>query len=238
MGAQQRARWVLAAACGLLAVTATPSISAAQRQVTGVAVPRTAQASQAYEAGLREGAHQGEADARGGRDANVDRDEVYRAGDRGYTRNAGDRDAYRTEFRRGFAVGYRQAYERVSVQQQQQRQQRRDVPRDAREARDDTRDAREDRREVRDERPDDRRNGRGARGYQEPAAARGYSDGFDRGREDARGNERYDPARHGDYRDADEGYQREYGSKDTYRNNYRAGFRQGYDDGYRQGNRR
>jgi hypothetical protein len=71
------------------------------------------------------------------------------------------------------------------------------------------------------------------RGYQEPAFARGYSDGWDKGLDDGRDRDRYDPVRHGDYKDADNGYERNYGSKDAYKNNYRTGFRQGYEDGYR-----
>ena len=86
--------------------------------------------------------------------------------------------------------------------------------------------------DVVQDRRDDRRPGRG-RGYQEPAFARGYSDGWEKGLDDGRDRDRYDPARHGDYRSADDGYQRSYGSKDAYRNNYRSGFRQGYEDGYR-----
>jgi flagellar biosynthesis/type III secretory pathway protein FliH len=76
------------------------------------------------------------------------------------------------------------------------------------------------------------------RGVREPAFARGYSDGWEKGLDDGRDRDRYDPVRHGDYRSADEGYTRAYGSKDAYRNNYRAGFRQGYEDGYRDGRRR
>ena len=75
-------------------------------------------------------------------------------------------------------------------------------------------------------------------GYQEPAAARGYSDGFEDGLNDGRGGDRYDPVDSRDYRDGDNGYFRSYGSRDAYRNNYRAGFRQGYEDGYREGSRR
>lgn len=71
----------------------------------------------------------------------------------------------------------------------------------------------------------------------EPAAARGYSDGYRRGLNDGRDRDRYDPVGHGDYRSADPGYYRDYGSRDAYRNNYRAGFRQGYEDGYRDGAR-
>jgi hypothetical protein len=44
---------------------------------------------------------------------------------------------------------------------------------------------------------------------------------------------RYDPLRHGDYKDGDNGYNRDYGSKDAYKQYYREGFRSGYEDGYR-----
>jgi hypothetical protein len=75
-------------------------------------------------------------------------------------------------------------------------------------------------------------------GYQEAAAARGYSDGFEAGVNDGRRGNRYAPVASRDYRDADNGYSRSYGSGDAYRNNYRAGFRQGYEEGYRDGTRR
>jgi len=71
------------------------------------------------------------------------------------------------------------------------------------------------------------------RGGQEPAYARGYAAGYQRGVADARRGDRYDPANSREYRDADQGYSDSYGSREAYRNNYRAGFRKGYDDGYR-----
>jgi flagellar biosynthesis/type III secretory pathway protein FliH len=71
------------------------------------------------------------------------------------------------------------------------------------------------------------------RGYQEPAFARGYADGLERGRSDGRAGKRYDPAAHREYRDADQAFDESYGSRDAYKNNYRAGFRQGYEEGYR-----
>ena len=87
---------------------------------------------------------------------------------------------------------------------------------------------------------EDRRDGgvvrRGSGGYQEPAFARGYSDGFEDGAKDGKDRNRYDPVGEKDYRSADKGYYGSYGSKDAYKNNYRAGFRQGYEEGYRQGN--
>jgi hypothetical protein len=81
------------------------------------------------------------------------------------------------------------------------------------------------------------RDRRGQRGYEEPAYARGFSDGYERGLNDGQDRDRYDPVGEREYRDADNGYFREYGSRDAYRNNYRAGFRQGYEDGYRAGQR-
>lgn len=94
---------------------------------------------------------------------------------------------------------------------------------------------------VRGSVPDRRRdyrdaNRRGSVG--EPAYARGYADGFDKGRDDFKDRRRYDPLRHGDYKDGDNGYDRDYGSKDAYKQYYREGFRSGYEDGYRGGDRR
>jgi hypothetical protein len=63
----------------------------------------------------------------------------------------------------------------------------------------------------------------------------GYDDGVDKGREDARDRDDYDPVRHGRYRSADRGYEREYGSKEAFKDEYREGFRAGYDAGYREG---
>ena len=70
--------------------------------------------------------------------------------------------------------------------------------------------------------------------------AAGYREAYDRFRivVDGHDRDRYDPIRHSDYREADQGYYRDYGSKDVYRNNYRNGFRQGYENGYRDGGRR
>ena len=76
-----------------------------------------------------------------------------------------------------------------------------------------------------------------SRSYQDPASASGYESGYDRGVIDGRDGQRYDPVRHKDYRDAEQGYSESYGSRDGYRTNFRAGFRQGYEDGYREGAR-
>lgn len=177
-----------------------------------LAAPAAAQTNNAaFERGYREGIERGADAARDGRRFEPERESVYRAADRGYNSRYGSRDRYRDEFRRGFTAGYRAGYYNV---------------RDNRVGRDDR---------IYQGRRDgvfNRAPGR-ARGYQEPAFARGYSDGWNKGLDDGRDRDRYDPVRHGDYKDADNGYERSYGSKDAYKNNYRSGFRQGYEDGYR-----
>ena len=162
----------------------------------------------AYDRGYREGLQRGERDADRNRAFNIAGDAWYRDGDRGYNQRYGSRESYRMAYRDGFEVGYRRGYDNVRVVY-----------------------AGQGRRNARVIAP------RGARGYQEPAFARGYSDGFEKGLEDGRDRDRYDPVRHSDYREADQGYSGSYGSKDAYKNNYRAGFRQGYEDGYRDGPR-
>jgi hypothetical protein len=71
--------------------------------------------------------------------------------------------------------------------------------------------------------------------YEEPAFARGFEAGRERGLADARDGARYDPVGSREYRDGDRGYAASYGSRDAYKSNYRAGFRQGYEEGYRKG---
>jgi hypothetical protein len=75
----------------------------------------------------------------------------------------------------------------------------------------------------------------GSYGYGTIAFDNGYRDGVEKGDEDARDRDSYDPVRHSRYRSADRGYESRYGSKDAYKNVYRDGFRAGYDDGYRGG---
>jgi hypothetical protein len=74
-----------------------------------------------------------------------------------------------------------------------------------------------------------RTNGRYESGY---AFDQGFRDGVTKAQEDMRDGDRYDPARHGWYKDGDRGYNSRYGTKDEYRASYRSGFVQGYDDTY------
>jgi hypothetical protein len=76
-----------------------------------------------------------------------------------------------------------------------------------------------------------RRSGAGRRAN--IAFEQGYADGYDKGLEDAGRNRDYDPARHSWYRNADRGYEDEYGTKAAYKNVYRESFRDGYEAGYR-----
>ena len=62
----------------------------------------------------------------------------------------------------------------------------------------------------------------------------GYRDGLEKGREDARDRDSYDPVRHSWYRNGDRGYNSRYGTKDSYKLTYRDGFEAGYDEAYRQ----
>lgn len=62
----------------------------------------------------------------------------------------------------------------------------------------------------------------------------GYRDGFEKGRQDARQAETYNPVRHERYRNADRGYEDRYGEKGEYRLVYRDGFDAGYEVAYRE----
>ncbi|MGE3507593.1 MAG: hypothetical protein AB7N65_01745 [Vicinamibacterales bacterium] len=64
----------------------------------------------------------------------------------------------------------------------------------------------------------------------------GYREGFEHGRDDARRERPFDYSRHGDYRDADDGYRG--GNRQAYRQVFRDGFENGYRDAYRQFARR
>jgi flagellar biosynthesis/type III secretory pathway protein FliH len=68
----------------------------------------------------------------------------------------------------------------------------------------------------------------GGEGYQ-----RGYRDGERLGDEDQRRNRAFNVQSHREYREADEGYDRNDGSRDRYRDDYRRGFTEGYRIGYR-----
>jgi hypothetical protein len=164
----------------------------------------------AYDNGFREGLKEGEKDGRS-RDPFRYQDEGdFRDADIGYRRQYGDVVRYRQLFRQGFADGYAEGYRRFN------------------------------------------RGyggygsygnvGPGSYGYPAGRGDRylsafeiGARDGFEKGREDVRDNDRYDPRRHKWYREGDHDYNDRYGSRDRYKDEYRRGFLSGYDRGYRDG---
>ena len=109
----------------------------------------------------------------------------------------------------------------------------------------DVRNGRDDRygRDGRDDRYGrDDRNGRNDQygrndryGRQSVGFDTGYRDGIAKAQEDMRDGDRYDPARHGWYKDANRGYDSRYGTREDYREAYRSGFVEGYDNTYRSG---
>ena len=70
--------------------------------------------------------------------------------------------------------------------------------------------------------------------FQQRAYNEGHRRGFDRGRADARRGRATDPQRFREYRNADSGYRRGEGDRDTYRDSYRQGFRAGYAEAFGQ----
>jgi hypothetical protein len=97
----------------------------------------------------------------------------------------------------------------------------------------DGRDDRYGRDDRRDRNADIYGRNEGRIGRQSAGFDQGYRDGVAKAQEDMRDGDRYDPARHGWYKDADRGYNSRYGSRDDYRAAYRSGFVDGYDNTYR-----
>ena len=64
----------------------------------------------------------------------------------------------------------------------------------------------------------------------------GYRDGLHRGENAARDRRPFDMQREKDYRNADDGYRREYGDRNFYRDEFRRGFAQGYQEAYGRSN--
>ncbi len=178
----------------------------------------------AYDNGYRDGVDRGERRVRSNRASSYRSERNYRQGDRGYSRRDGDRTRYKQRYRAGFATGYAEGYGS------------RGAYRDDRNPWN-NRGSRGVRRGGRD--------GRGYQGYQgygrgvrRAGFDRGLADGLDKGLEDARDGDRYNPARHRRYRRADRGYRARFGSRDRYRDAYRTGFLAGYERGYRDGAQR
>jgi hypothetical protein len=76
----------------------------------------------------------------------------------------------------------------------------------------------------------------GGYGYGREIERRAYDNGFREGvragEKDGRRGRSYEYDRHDEWRDADDGYHREYGPREYYRRSFREGFRAGYAQGY------
>jgi hypothetical protein len=60
----------------------------------------------------------------------------------------------------------------------------------------------------------------------------GFHEGLEAGENDGLNGRRFEPSRHGDWRDGDEGYHRNYGDREFYRQSFRNGFEAGYLQAY------
>ena len=74
---------------------------------------------------------------------------------------------------------------------------------------------------------------RGGYGYYSPAFDNGAREGFEKGVDDARDHDRYDPRAQKWYREGDRHYKDDYGPREQYKDDYRRGFLSGYEQGYR-----
>ncbi|HZP48197.1 MAG TPA: hypothetical protein VFB07_06680 [Vicinamibacterales bacterium] len=74
--------------------------------------------------------------------------------------------------------------------------------------------------------------GRYGREVERIAHDRGFRDGREAGEKDGRRGRSFSFDRHDDWRDADDGYRRDYGDREFYRREFREGFRAGYTEGY------
>lgn len=229
----------------LLLGLAQPPSAAAQFPSRG-GWERSGRQSVAYEKGYGEGLNHGDDDARRGREFNYREDREYQRADDGYDRRYGSKDEYQRSYRDGYITGYTAGFDRRGGNG-------RAVPRGPQYPDRDGRYGYPDRdprygypdrdprygypdREGRYGYPDG--NARGGYGtYRNGGFDVGYSEGYDKGLEDARDRDSYDPLRHKWYREGDHNYNSRYGSKEQYKVNYRDGFKEGYERGYREAQR-
>jgi hypothetical protein len=211
---------------GFLAVLVSADVARAQigGQIGGL--------TPGFQEGYSRGIRAGDEDAQRRESFNFSDEADYRRADAGYRSQYGSIDRYRSDFRRGFEQGYRSAFDRYS-------QGGRgggvvsgnggyyDGP------------------------PYGRARGRGPgpnTDYRYPEMGRvypynrrafdqGFNDGYEAGLDDGRDGRQFDPVAESRYRSGDRGYEREYGSRETYKADYRNAFRQGYESGFNDGRR-
>lgn len=180
-----------------------------------------------HDEGYRDGAQAGGDDAREGRPFEYQRHRDYRAADNGYQRRDGRRDDYKEQYRAGFIAGYRDGYYSSGGRGAGRGPDRGRVmpplPR------------RPGSGPLPGARPGyDARPGYGRPPVVDIAYGNGFEEGYRKGLDDGRDGDRPDPSRHSRYRNADQGYRRDYGPRRVYQQSYRAAFEQGYEQGYRE----
>jgi hypothetical protein len=161
-----------------------------------------------FRTGYERGVRAGEGDVRRGQRFNFEDESEFRRGDAGWRGPHGAGAPARDRFRQGFAAGYRDGYLREA----------------AGGSRGGYGGSRRD-------------GGYGWYGYGggDPAWRQGYADGYKEGRDAGDDRRRFEPERESRFRDADRGYEREYGPRDFYRARYREAFLAGYARGYDEG---
>lgn len=195
--------------------------------------PYGVRAGYGFDNGYRDGLRHGERDARQNRPFDFNDNKDYRRADKGYDRRTNDLNSYRQNFRRGYEVGYREGYSQFGGYSRDR---------------------------YRYPNGTYNPNGRygypgGGYGYPEggrsgypggygnrggyagPAYQYGLSEGYEKGLEDLRDRDPYEPTRHKWYREGDRHYSSRYGSREAYSNEYRVGFREGYDRAFREAGR-
>ncbi len=190
--------------------------------------PYATNRSDGFDYGYREGLQHGERDARQNRSFDFDHSNDYRRADRGYDRRTGHIEEYRRDFRRGYEAGYRDGYYSRSGNWDRNRYPNGRYDRYP--------NGGNGRYPNGGYYPDSRYpgGGYGNRGYVGPAYQYGFSEGYEKGLEDLRDRDPYEPARHKWYREGDRHYNSRYGPRESYKNEYRIAFREGYDQAFRE----
>jgi flagellar biosynthesis/type III secretory pathway protein FliH len=176
-----------------------------------------------FDRGYWDGLRHGDQDSR--RRAGYDfRSREYKDGERGYSRSMQHKGDYKKGYRQGYESGYNDGYHgRNSARRGNTRFPERYPDRYPGRY--------PDSRYPSGQYPDYGR--RVSSQAWERGMERGYRDGMEHGRSDFRKRRSFDPNRHDDFRDADDGYKSSYGDKREYQSAYRRGFEDGYRQGYR-----
>jgi len=174
----------------------------------------------AYDNGYRRGFERGVGDLRSRRAYEFRNERDYRNADWGYNGRFGPRGQYRQFFRSGYERGYADGYRGRGAGRDPYGYPGGVYPRGT----------------YPPSGPGRNPGGaRGGYGYNSAAYDYGYRDGYEKGTEDLRDRDPYDPLRHGWYRDGDRHYNNRYGPREEYKRIYREAFRAGYDAAFRGG---